>query len=58
VAWASGDISTTGSMDGLGFVPRSASGVICEHVKPQLSSSMCNSFIGSYVHGFATPFKG
>jgi hypothetical protein len=32
MAWASGDISTTGNRDGLGFAPRSASGVFCEHV--------------------------
>ncbi|KAH8958639.1 hypothetical protein BDL97_06G035800 [Sphagnum fallax] len=30
VAWASGDVSTTGSMDGVWFVARSASGVFCE----------------------------
>jgi hypothetical protein len=58
VAWASGDVSTTGSMDGVWFVARSASGVFCEQVKPYLSSSVYNSFIGSCVHGFAIPFKG
>jgi hypothetical protein len=58
VAWASGDVSTTGSMDGVWFVARSASRVFCEQVKPYLSSSVYKSFIGSCVHGFAIPFKG
>jgi hypothetical protein len=44
-------------MDGVWFVARSASGVFCEQVKPYLSSSVYNRFIGSCVHGFVIPLQ-